>query len=99
MTSMRTLSLAAFLAAGMAGSVFAARGDNAGQGVTITPNSPFMSAPNTLSHDGNHQLGYIGAMKGAGVPGGAADQSSTARTGDASDATNPSNNPKCGGAC
>ena len=98
MTSMRTLSLAAFLAAGIAGSVFAATGDNSGQGVTITPNSPFMSAPNTLSHDGTHQLGYMSAMKGRpGVPD---DRASSARAGGApSDATNPSNNPNCAGVC
>ena len=98
MTSMRTLSLAAFLAAGIAGSVFAATGDNSGQGVTITPNSPFMSAPNTLSHDGTHQLGYMSAMKGRlGVPD---DRASSARAGGApSDTTNPSNNPNCAGVC
>jgi hypothetical protein len=62
MMSMRTLGLAAGLAAvlatGVAGSGFAATGnDGAGQGVTTSPASPTMSSPNKLSHDGNNQLG------------------------------------------
>lgn len=98
MMSMRTLSLAAFLAANAAGSVFAATHDQPAQGVTITPTSPTMSAPNMPSHDGNNQLGYMSAMKGhLGVPD---DRASSARAGSApSDATNPSNNPNCAGVC
>jgi hypothetical protein len=99
MTLMRILSLAAFLAASLASPVFAATGGDTGQGITISPNSPTTSAPNMPSHDGNNQLGYMGAMKGTGVPGGTPDQASTARAGGASDATNPSNNPSCGGTC
>jgi len=98
MTLMRTLSLTTFLATSMAGPVSAATGDKTGQGVTITPHSPTMSAPSTPSHDGNNQLGYMGALQGTGVPAGTPDQASSARAG-ASDATNPSNNPSCGGTC
>jgi len=98
MTSMRTLSMAAFLAAGMAGSVLAATGDNTGQGVTITPTSPTMSTQNVPSQDGSNQLGHMSTMKGrAGVPD---DPASSARAGSVpSDATNPSNNPNCAGVC
>lgn len=96
MTSKLNLSLAALVAASMAGPAFAATGGDAGQGTTISPTSPTMSVPSTPSHDGNHQLGYL---KSAEVPGGPRDQSGTARAGDGSETTNPSNNPNCGGAC
>jgi hypothetical protein len=92
MTSMRTLSLAALLAAGMASSTFAATDGNKSQGVTITPNSPFMSAPNTLSHDGNHQLGSMGP----GVPGATPDQASTARAAGADDHPGAAASPHTG---
>jgi hypothetical protein len=61
MMSMRTLGLAAVLAAGVGSTGFAAGNDGTGsgpgQGSTTSPTSPRMSSPNTLSHDGNNQLG------------------------------------------